>query len=460
MINKDKKSKYFVFFSYEYNSIREYLEEMALKGWLLKSIMGYSFKFIKTEPKKLKYLVEPIDKNSSSETQNLSSSIPSREYYESAGWKYICEKGNLNIFYSEESSSLLPINRDENEKFKCLFKSSLFEIFPNLLIILILSFNIYNQISNGSIVYLLTSNLSLLSIIALILFTITNVIEIIFFISWSIKAKKAINNGLAIPCSSFKKFKRKNLIKKVINISIISLILIFLFADIIGKNNSLNEPISILLAILMFFVIFLVDIFTRKLIEKNKYSKRTNIIIRSISIVFSFFLVIFVTLNTITGIAGDGFIGNNIHMSETTLPLTLNDFKIYNNESNDIYVNENSSILAKQIYYSNYIDVDNTLNYLFFESDYKFLISAVEKSLIDFKTKLNLEHNPNFVIKEPLIVDGIKIYSLENPINRFTFVSNNKIIDIENSFKDINNEQFIQIILKNIFNKNVTLPNN
>ncbi|MFR7936958.1 MAG: DUF2812 domain-containing protein, partial [Clostridium perfringens] len=441
-------------------SIREYLEEMALKGWLLKSIMGYSFKFIKTEPKKLKYLVEPIDKNSSSETQNLSSSIPSREYYESAGWKYICEKGNLNIFYSEESSSLLPINRDENEKFKCLFKSSLFEIFPNLLIILILSFNIYNQISNGSIVYLLTSNLSLLSIIALILFTITNVIEIIFFISWSIKAKKAINNGLAIPCSSFKKFKRKNLIKKVINISIISLILIFLFADIIGKNNSLNEPISILLAILMFFVIFLVDIFTRKLIEKNKYSKRTNIIIRSISIVFSFFLVIFVTLNTITGIAGDGFIGNNIHMSETTLPLTLNDFKIYNNESNDIYVNENSSILAKQIYYSNYIDVDNTLNYLFFESDYKFLISAVEKSLIDFKTKLNLEHNPNFVIKEPLIVDGIKIYSLKNPINRFTFVSNNKIIDIENSFKDINNEQFIQIILKNIFNKNVTLPNN
>ncbi|WP_124046341.1 hypothetical protein [Clostridium perfringens] len=209
----------------------------------------------------------------------------------------------------------------------------------------------------------------------------------------------------------------------------------------------------------MFFVIFLVDIFTRKLIEKNKYSKRTNIIIRSISIVFSFFLVIFVTLNTITGIAGDGFIGN-IHMSETTLPLTLNDFKIYNNESNDIYVNENSSILAKQIYYSNYIDVDNTLNYLFFESDYKFLISAVEKSLIDFKTKLNLEHNPNFVIKEPLIVDGIKIYSLENPINRFTFVSNNKIIDIENSFKDINNEDFIQIILKNIFNKNVTLPNN
>ena len=328
-----------------------------------------------------------------------------------------------------------------------------------MLIILILSFNIYNQISNGSIVYLLTSNLSLLSIIALILFTITNVIEIIFFISWSIKSKKAINNGLAIPCSSFKKFKRKNLIKKVINISIISLILIFLFADIIGKNNSLNEPISILLAILMFFVIFLVDIFTRKLIEKNKYSKRTNIIIRSISIVFSFFLVIFVTLNTITGIAGDGFIGN-IHMSETTLPLTLNDFKIYNNESNDIYVNESSSILAKQIYYSDYIDVDNTLNYLFFESDYKFLISAVEKSLIDFKTKLNLEHNPNFVIKEPLIVDGIKIYSLENPINRFTFVSNNKIIDIENSFKDINNEDFIQIILKNIFNKNVNLPNN
>lgn len=459
MLNKDKKSKYFIFLSYEYTAIKEYLEEMTLKGWMLKSISGHIFKFTKTEPKKLKYLIEPICKNSSLITEKSIPSIPSREFYESTGWKYVCKKGNSNIFYSEESSNSYPISTNENEKFKCLFKSSLLEILPNFIIIFLLSFSIYNQISNGNITYILTSNLTLMSILALILFTITNVFETILFISWSIKTKKAINNGLTIPHYSFKNLKKKNLIKKVINISIISFILIILFTDIIEKNNSLNESLSILLAILMFFVIFLVNILNRKFIKKYKYSKRTNTIIKSISIIFSFFLVIFVTLNIITVIAGYGFIGKN-NISETTTPLTLNNFKIYNNESKNIYVSENSSILAKQIYYSDYIDDNNSLNYLLFESDQKFIISAVEKSLIKFKTKLEIEHYPDFAIKNPIIIDEVKIYSIENPMNTFIFVSNNKILNINKSFKNISDEEFIQIILKNIFNKNVTLPNN
>lgn len=452
MINKNKKSKIFVFSTYECTAIEEYLEEMAREGWFLESISESRFKFNKSEPKNLKYSVEPVSQVSTLDTPDSNAALEYREYCEAAGWKYICEKGKLQIFYSEENSDLLPIHTDENEKFKSVFKSSLLEISLKLLLILLLSFNMYNSIFNGNISYILTSNLSLLSVVLLSILIVMNIVEVISFITWIIKAKIAINTGLHIPYNTLKQFKRKNIITKAINISMVFCFLIILLID---KSNFLDASTSILLALLMILIIFIVDILTKKFVQKAKYSKRTNILIRSGSIILSFFLVIFVTLNTIMGIAGDGFIGDN-DISKTNLPLTLSDFKLSNSKSTDLYINEDSSIIAKEIYYSDYIG-DNHLNYSLFESDYGFVISAMEKSSVKFETTFELEHNPNFVIEKPLIIDDIKIYSFDNNIKSFIFVSNNKILNINNSLENVSNEEFVQIILKNIFNKNINL---
>lgn len=451
---KNTKIKYFVFSTYECTAIEEYLEEMAREGWFLESISESRFKFNKIEPKNLKYSVEPVYQVSTLDAPDSNTALKYREYRESLGWKYICEKGKLQIFYSEENSDLPPLHTNENEKFKSVFKSSLFEISLKLLLILLLSFNIYNSIFNGNISYILTSNLSLLSVVLLSILIVMNTVEVISFITWSIKAKIAINNGLPIPYNTLKQFKRKNVITKAINISMIFCLLVILLID---KSTSSDASTSILLALLMILTIFIIDRLTKKFLQKTKYSKRTNILIRSGSIVFSFFLVIFVTLNTIMGIAGDSFIGEN-GISKTNLPLTLSDFKLSNSKSNDLYIYEDSSIIAKEIYYSDYID-DKHLNYSLFESDYRFVISAMEKSSVKFETRFEKEHNPNFVIKEPVIIDGIKIYSLDNNIKSFIFVSNNKILNINNSLENVSNEEFVKIILKNIFNKNINISN-
>lgn len=451
---KNTKVKYFVFSTYECTAIEEYLEEMAREGWFLESISESRFKFNKIEPKNLKYSVEPVYQVSTLDTPDSNTALKYREYRESLGWKYICEKGKLQIFYAEENSTLPLIHTNENEKFKSVFKSSLFEIALKVLLILLLSFSMYNSIFNGHISYILTSNLSLLSVTLQSILIIMIAIEIISFITWSIKAKIAINNGLPIPYNTLKQFKRKNVITKAINISMVFCFLIILLID---KSNFSDASTSMLLALLMILTIFVVDKLTRKFLQKAKYSKRTNILIRSGSIIFSFFLVIFITLSTVIGIAGDGFIGKN-DISKTNLPLTLSDFKLSNSKSNDLYTSEDSSILAKEIYYSDYVG-DNYLNYSLFESEYNFIISTMEKSSVKFESRFKLEHNPNFVIKEPVIIDGIKIYSFDDDSSPYIFVSNNKVLNIYTSLENVSDEEFVQIILKNIFDKNINISN-
>ncbi|ELC8442305.1 DUF2812 domain-containing protein [Clostridium perfringens] len=455
MINKDKKSKYLVFSAYECTAIEEYLEEMAQKGWFLESISGSRFRFIKIEPKNLKYSVEPVSQVSTLDTPDSNTALEYREYCEAAGWKYICEKGKLQIFYSEENSDLLPIHTNENEKFKSVFKSSLFEIALKLLLVFLLSLNIYNSLFNGNISFILTSNLGLLSVILLLILIVINTAEVISFIIWSIKAKIAINKGSFIPYNTLKQFKRKNLITKAINISVIFFLLIILLID---RNNFSDVSTSILLATLMILIIFIVDRLTKKFLQKTKYSKKVNILISCVSIVFSFFLIMFVSINAIMGFAGDGFIGET-DLSKSNLPLTLNDFELSNKKSNDLYISEDISIMAKEIYYSDSID-NNRLNYSLFESDYGFIIDAMEKSSIKFETRFEKEHNPNFVVKEPIIIDGIKIYSFDDNIKSYIFVSNNKVLNINNSLENVSTEKFINLVCNKIFNKDINISNN
>ena len=48
-----------------------------------------------------------------------------RDYCEEAGWKYVCSKGKIQIFYTEDNLDLIPIHTDEKEKFKQIIKASM-----------------------------------------------------------------------------------------------------------------------------------------------------------------------------------------------------------------------------------------------------------------------------------------------------------------------------------------------
>ena len=124
------------------------------------------FKFKKIEPKKIKYSVDVLNKVSIFDHKDSDVALEYREYCQAAGWNYICQKGKIQIFYTEDDKKIISIHTDEEEKFKSVFKASLYNvesIFFNILFI----FNLYMQLFMGSTDFTLASNLGILSTVVM-----------------------------------------------------------------------------------------------------------------------------------------------------------------------------------------------------------------------------------------------------------------------------------------------------
>ena len=107
MKNENELKEYNVFQPNECDSLKEYLEDMALKGWKLKNIDRY-FYFEKIEPQKLQYLVDIIRKPNS--------------YRED--WDFICKKNDFNIYVTNKTD-ITPVEIDELEKLNYIKKTQI-----------------------------------------------------------------------------------------------------------------------------------------------------------------------------------------------------------------------------------------------------------------------------------------------------------------------------------------------
>ncbi len=100
-----KLRKYFPFQLNECEAVREYLEEMAQKGWKLVRF-GKFFHFKKIEPQRLYYAVELLSGAPSSYEKP---GIETPEYFtrcHEAGWDYLCHCGPVHVFISEHTGQL------------------------------------------------------------------------------------------------------------------------------------------------------------------------------------------------------------------------------------------------------------------------------------------------------------------------------------------------------------------
>ena len=339
---KNTKITFFNFLPFECSAVEEYLEIMAEKGWLLESITGNFLKFKKIEPTKIKYSVDVFHKVSIFDCKNSNVALEYREYCESAGWKYICEKGKVQIFYTEDDKEIIPIHTDENEKFKSVFKASLSYVLNQLLLILIFIFNIYTQLFMGDASFALGSNLGVLSILAMFSFILINTIEIINFVIWSIKARAKIKENKFMPYNSYKQLKQKNTLKNFYSLTILLILLKILVFDNKGSNGS-----SILPVIIIFIPIIVMGCI-KIFINKKRYSKNTNMAITISTMIVSIYLVLIVS----------GFvIFQSINKSEENkvstekVNLTFVDFGYKESDDTSPHIRFDKSIIAKRIDY-------------------------------------------------------------------------------------------------------------
>jgi len=151
-----------------------------------------------------------------------------REYCKAAGWNYVCEVGKIQIFYTQDDKKTISIHTDEEEKFKSIFKASLYNLTSIIFLTLMFVFNLYIQIFMGDAGFLLSSNLGILSTVTMISVVIINSIEIISFLFWVIRTKAELKKDKGMNYRNYKQVRRKSILRNTY-----SLITLFIFLNLI-----------------------------------------------------------------------------------------------------------------------------------------------------------------------------------------------------------------------------------
>ncbi|ERI94569.1 hypothetical protein HMPREF1982_00876 [Clostridiales bacterium oral taxon 876 str. F0540] len=413
---------------YECGAAEEYLSRMAQRGWLLKNVKGTFLIFKRSEPKMLKYSVDVLNKISIFDHKDSDEALEYREYCEAAGWNYVCQKGKIQIFCTEEQNEAVSIHTDEHEKLKTVFKASFYDVgFQNLLAILFV-FNLYILMILGRSSFYLTSNIGILSLAVMLIFIVVNIIETTSFIIWFLKNKIRVKDNNLMAFNDYKRVKAKNIIKTSFSfIILILLIVVFVYDD--NNGGKFN-----ILMLVMLLALALGSVCIQWFINNNRYSRNINI---SLSIGGSIILIYLVL--SVIGI----FIFNyaiderpNAYAMKKA-DLTITDFGYNDGNNAGTHLIYNKSVLAQTMDYFSDND-NNRLSYNILQSQYPLVIKFYQNRLISWHNR----YDNGLSQESTSLPDNIKVYR-DKKKRIYIFISDNKVIDVIKELKDTSDEEFI-----------------
>jgi hypothetical protein len=415
----------FIFFPHECEAVEEYLEGMAARGWMLKSISGNIFRFKKIEPRRLKYSVDVLHKISEFDHKDTNVALEYRDYCIAAGWKYVCQRGKIQVFYSEEGADTVPIHTEGNEKFKSILKASITSVIAQLIFMFSIMFNIYIQLFED-IEAALSNSYTLVFIAVMVIFAIVTSMELIDFFFWLVKNIRYLKQNKNIRYSNFKRIRIKNLVK-----GLAALLLIFSLALEGGKT--VGQGVSL---VGLMFIPIIISIALAIVINKKHYSRTTNIMLYVGGAIIGICLIGH-------GI-GSGFISeidsNDLNKASDKVTLSLIDFG-YKDKSP--YSSFKKSIIAEKLEYSN-SDGENDLIYTVFKSRYPVAIKLDESMILERLRKYNL----GVKIYKSKLPNNITVYNDDKKRN-YILVSDNEIVNITKGFNNISEDE----ILASFYNK-------
>ena len=431
---RDIKITFFNFLPYECVAAEEYLELMAEKGWLLESIMGAFLKFKKIEPQRIKYSVDVLHKVSIFDRKDSDVALEYREYCQTAGWNYVCQKGKIQIFYTVDVKETISIHTDEEEKFKSVFKASLYYVGSQFLITLLFIFNLYMQLFSLPTDFALGSNLGIFAIVGMASVIFINSIEIISFFLWVIKASSKLKENKFMPYNNYNQLRIKNILKSAYGL--ITLLLLLKFS-VFDKQAGNGFNISLLMCIPT-----LIMICVHNFINKKRFSKKINMAITISSTIVSIYLIVMLA----GGLAFRSF--NAIEQSKVPtdkVSLTLMDFGYKENADTSPYIRFDKSILAEKIFYA-YSNGDNDLSYTIFKSQYPWVIKFDENRLLSRLNKYGVDLKQT----DTNLPSGIKVY-LDSKKRTFVLVSEDRVVDIKKDFSGISDDEFLNKVYKKLY---------
>ncbi len=329
-MNKKKRIP-FVFTLLDYKAMEEYFEMQAAKGWMLEKINSFTMELKKTEPQSIKFAVDVFPYISTFDSYNSQAIKDYRDLCEKTGWTYVTSSNKLQVFYTEDMESYIPLQTDPEEEERIIKKAFyslevllMFILFPILFLSLggLFPFQYDKLFVNSDIVRTIMLPLLLIPVS----------VYVIYYGVWFWRAKRNVKEGLSLPKTSVKSAVFRGRFHLII--SGLALV-IYIAAVIVDAVNGHPFP-------LFFLVIPLAGVgvglwFRKKGLASNR-SRKKNIAI---------FMFLIVGIVTILNVFVFGIIGsqNNLVHSVMGISSEVSDgYKVIRLE--DFGLEENPEIKA------------------------------------------------------------------------------------------------------------------
>lgn len=268
MGGKNKKKVFKIVDFTELTKLKEYLEQMAAKGWMIKEMSSCTLTFEKINPIDVVFSLD-IFPDADVETGKISEkNWEYIEYCKSSGWTYAFSYGYLQIFYSK-NKNLIPIETDKEAKVDAIWKvEGRGKITPCLMCIVISTLYIINSLRHIELSDSILKCIDYLFYLALI---VASVAEIISLLNWKRKAKNAEKE---IPNRNiyFSEVLKNALLAVTVGVGIIIEIFLNKFSNI--DRYSTEYVIIVLIIAIDIILSFAIILFYKKLVNKlEKYTK-------------------------------------------------------------------------------------------------------------------------------------------------------------------------------------------
>ena len=192
---------------YDRTGIRKMLEEKAEKGWLLDRISNFRWRFRRIEPRKVHYSVTYFPKASAYDPGPTEGQLDLQEFCAHSGWTLAGTSAQMQIFYNL-SENPVPIETDPLIELENIHRSAKKNYLPAyillfLLVVIQIAMQI-GQIMTFPLTYL-SQNTTLFNFLCQAVLVLMCGMEIVGYVHWYRRAKRAAENGEFVETHGFRK---------------------------------------------------------------------------------------------------------------------------------------------------------------------------------------------------------------------------------------------------------------
>lgn len=302
---------------YDRTGVERHLEQMAEKGWMIDRISNLGWVYRRIEPQKLQFSVTYYPKASDFDPGPSEDQQVYHAFSAHAGWKYVCSWAQMQIFCTNQPDPV-PIETDPELELQTIHAAMVKGFLVPYGILLVIAL-VWSAMLVHDVLYdpigLFSSTTNLFLMVVWPLLALLFIVEIVAYLRWRSRAKKAAACGEFIDTPNTRRFQR-----------IVYWLCMLAFAVQILYNVTAGSSMLRVTSIAMVLYVFVLMVAVqgvKQLLKRKKVSRGVNrAVTLTVDVVLAFGMLAVIVFGTLRA-TENGWLDRNTSADEP--PLMLED---------------------------------------------------------------------------------------------------------------------------------------